>query len=88
MCAEGWFDTNGYILLVGGEFGLPSSLPVNGLPSELGVCDTVEFEFVFDVWLLRWELINGWNWWAYLGSILSIMNFDDIATLDIIKSQN
>lgn len=71
MCVVGWFDTNGYILLVGGELGLPS-LPVNGLPSEFGVCDTVEFEFVCDEIC---ELINGWNC-AYLGNILSIINFD------------
>lgn len=39
MCDDGWLETNGYILLVGGEFGLPSLPVVNGLPSEFGVCD-------------------------------------------------
>lgn len=71
--------------MVGGDPSLP--VVVNGLPSELGVCDTARDEwwllFEPDVeveedevvaWIL---LINGWNW-AYLGSILSIMNLDDI----------
>lgn len=83
----GWFDTNGYILLllVAGELGLPS-LPVvvNGLPSEFGVCADTNELVVDEVELLvlcedSCELINGWNW-AYLGSILSIMNLDDIVT--------
>lgn len=73
-------DTNGYILLVGGEFAL-LSLPVNGEPSEFGVADTDDEE----LWLLWWwfvicevncELRNGWNC-AYFGSIWSIINFDD-----------
>lgn len=38
LCAEGC-DAYGYIFDVGGELGLPSEL-VNGLPSELDVCET------------------------------------------------
>jgi hypothetical protein len=51
VCDVGWFDTNGYILLVGGEFGLPS-LPVNGLLPSVEWADdadgweTVEFDVV------------------------------------------
>lgn len=58
MCVVGWFETNGYILLVGGELGLPSLPVVSGLPSEFGVCDTVEFELEMDCDEIC-ELMNG-----------------------------
>lgn len=45
-CVVGCCDeTNGYILLVGGEFAL-LSLPVNGEPSEFGVADTDDEELL------------------------------------------
>lgn len=67
VCDDEWFATYGYILLVGGELGLPSEL-FNGLPSEL---DVVNVELCDEMC----ELINGWNC-GYFGSMLSNKNLD------------
>lgn len=67
LCDDGWFDTYGYIFVVGGEFGLPSEL-FKGLPSEF---DVVNVELCDEMC----ELINGWNC-GYFGSMLSNKNLD------------
>lgn len=77
LCDDGWFETYGYILLVGGDVGLPSEL-VNGLPSDV---DVVSVELCDEMC----ELMNGWNC-GYFGSMLSNKNLD-IAHINLVFCQ-